>query len=62
MLFYLLCYYLCCSQNKDANSQVSDSHLEKYEEIVKCKDEHIKDLESKVMELQKNVDNEDNSG
>ncbi|CAG9567025.1 unnamed protein product [Danaus chrysippus] len=38
-------------------AQVSDSQLEKYEEILKCKDEHIKDLESKVRQLQNNVDN-----
>lgn len=30
--------------------------MEKYEEILKCKDEHIKDLENKVRELQKNFE------
>ncbi|XP_028168528.1 centrosomin-like [Ostrinia furnacalis] len=52
--------------NKElAYAHVSDSQMEKYEEILKCKDEHIKDLENKVRELQKNVDNinnEDNTG
>ncbi|XP_053626084.1 centrosomin isoform X2 [Plodia interpunctella] len=44
--------------NKElAYAHVSDSQLEKYEEILKCKDEHIKDLESKVRELQKNAEN-----
>ncbi|XP_049887791.1 centrosomin isoform X2 [Pectinophora gossypiella] len=38
-------------------AHVSDSQLEKYEEILKCKDEHIKDLENKVRELQKSVEN-----
>ncbi|XP_063529152.1 centrosomin isoform X1 [Cydia strobilella] len=36
---------------------VSDSQIEKYDEILKCKDEHIKDLESKLRELQKTTDN-----
>lgn len=39
--------------------------MEKYEEILKCKDDHIKDLENKVRELQKhveNVQNEDTAG
>ncbi|XP_013200431.1 centrosomin isoform X2 [Amyelois transitella] len=52
--------------NKElAYAHVSDSQLEKYEEILKCKDEHIKDLESKVRELQKhaeNVQNDENTG
>ncbi|XP_023954727.1 centrosomin isoform X2 [Bicyclus anynana] len=46
-------------------AHVSDSQIEKYEEILKCKDEHIKDLESKVRTLQNNFDsmqNEDSSG
>ncbi|XP_073941606.1 uncharacterized protein isoform X2 [Choristoneura fumiferana] len=46
-------------------AHVSDSQLEKYEEILKCKDEHIKDLEGKLRELQKNIDNgqnDDNAG
>ncbi|CAH2066518.1 unnamed protein product, partial [Iphiclides podalirius] len=46
-------------------AHVSDSQLEKYEEILKCKDEHIKDLENKLRQLQKNVDsvqNEDAAG
>ncbi|XP_072936428.1 centrosomin isoform X2 [Epargyreus clarus] len=46
-------------------AHVSDSQLEKYEEILKCKDEHIKDLENKIRQLQSNIDNvhsEDNSG
>lgn len=46
-------------------AHVSDSQMEKYEEILKCKDEHIKDLENKVKDLQKNFDdaqNEDTSG
>lgn len=46
-------------------AHVSDSQLEKYEEILKCKDEHIKDLESKVKDLQKHyekVENVDASG
>ncbi|KOB74687.1 Centrosomin, partial [Operophtera brumata] len=38
-------------------AQVSDSQLEKYQEILKCKDEHIKDLESKLRELQRNYEN-----
>ncbi|CAH2104787.1 unnamed protein product [Euphydryas editha] len=38
-------------------AHVSDSQLEKYEEILKCKDEHIKDLENKVRQLQINFDN-----
>ncbi|XP_045458945.1 centrosomin isoform X2 [Melitaea cinxia] len=46
-------------------AHVSDSQLEKYEEILKCKDEHIKDLENKVRQLT-NVDNaqsdEDSAG
>ncbi|KAL0849085.1 hypothetical protein ABMA28_013446 [Loxostege sticticalis] len=43
--------------NKElAYAHVSDSQMEKYEEILKCKDEHIKDLENKVRELQKNVE------
>ncbi|KAJ8729524.1 hypothetical protein PYW08_001105 [Mythimna loreyi] len=37
-------------------AHVSDSQLEKYEEILKCKDEHIKDLESKVRDLQKHFE------
>lgn len=43
---------------------MSDSQLEKYEEILKCKDEHIKDLENKVRQLQTHVDNtnEDSTG
>lgn len=48
-----------------AYAHVSDSQLEKYEEILKCKDEHIKDLESKLRQLQKNVENiqnEDDAG
>lgn len=44
---------------------MSDSQLEKYEEILKCKDEHIKDLENKVRQLT-NVDSaqtdEDSAG
>ncbi|RVE42734.1 hypothetical protein evm_012617 [Chilo suppressalis] len=44
--------------NKElAYAHVSDSQMEKYEEILKCKDEHIKDLEKKIRELQKNIDN-----
>ena len=45
-------------------AHVSDSQLEKYEEILKCKDEHIKDLENKVRQLQTHVDNtnEDSTG
>lgn len=46
-------------------AHVSDSQLEKYEEILKCKDEHIKDLEGKLRELQKNIENgqnDDNAG
>lgn len=35
--------------------------MEKYEEILKCKDEHIKDLETKVRDLQKCVENVQNS-
>lgn len=46
-------------------AHVSDSQLEKYEEILKCKDEHIKDLENKVRQLT-NVDSaqtdEDSAG
>ncbi|KAG6446290.1 centrosomin isoform X2 [Manduca sexta] len=38
-------------------AHISDSQLEKYEEILKCKDEHIKDLENKIRDLQKNVEN-----
>ncbi|KAJ0181755.1 hypothetical protein K1T71_002477 [Dendrolimus kikuchii] len=41
-------------------AHVSDSQLEKYEEILKCKDEHIKDLENKVRDLQKNSENSQN--
>ncbi|XP_041988339.1 centrosomin isoform X2 [Aricia agestis] len=37
-------------------AQVSDTQLEKYEEMLKCKDEHIKDLENKVRQLQNSVD------
>ncbi|XP_050666345.1 centrosomin isoform X1 [Leptidea sinapis] len=37
-------------------AQVSDSQIEKYEEILKCKDEHIRDLESKVRVLQNNAE------
>ncbi|XP_026737888.1 centrosomin isoform X2 [Trichoplusia ni] len=37
-------------------AHVSDSQLEKYEEILKCKDEHIKDLENKVRDLQKHFE------
>ncbi|XP_026757346.2 centrosomin isoform X1 [Galleria mellonella] len=49
--------------NKElAYAHVSDTQLEKYEEILKCKDEHIKDLESKIRELQKNIQNEDDTG
>ncbi|XP_059059289.1 centrosomin-like isoform X2 [Achroia grisella] len=49
--------------NKElAYAHVSDSQLEKYEEILKCKDEHIKDLENKIRELQKNVQNDDITG
>ncbi|CAG9784513.1 unnamed protein product [Diatraea saccharalis] len=52
--------------NKElAYAHVSDSQMEKYEEILKCKDEHIKDLENKIRELQKNVEsiqNEDATG
>ncbi|KAG7311624.1 hypothetical protein JYU34_002673 [Plutella xylostella] len=45
-------------------AHVSDSQLEKYEEIVKCKDQHIKDLETKIKELQTNAENihDDESG
>nr|XP_026487448.1 centrosomin isoform X1 [Vanessa tameamea] len=46
-------------------AHVSDSQLEKYEEILKCKDEHIKDLENKVRLLQTSFDNaqtEDSAG
>ncbi|XP_050361782.1 centrosomin isoform X2 [Nymphalis io] len=46
-------------------AHVSDSQLEKYEEILKCKDEHIKDLENKVRQLQTSFDNaqsEDSAG
>ncbi|CAB3249864.1 unnamed protein product [Arctia plantaginis] len=46
-------------------AHVSDSQLEKYEEILKCKDEHIKDLENKIRDLQKhfeNIQNVDASG
>ncbi|XP_039764760.1 centrosomin isoform X2 [Pararge aegeria] len=46
-------------------AHVSDSQLEKYEEILKCKDEHIKDLENKVRILQNNVEsiqNDDATG
>ncbi|XP_038214928.1 centrosomin [Zerene cesonia] len=39
-------------------AHVSDSQMEKYEEILKCKDEYIKDLENKVRQLQSNVDHE----
>lgn len=38
-------------------AHISDSQLEKYEEILKCKDEHIKDLEIRVRDLQKNSEN-----
>ncbi|KAI5641569.1 hypothetical protein NE865_06326 [Phthorimaea operculella] len=52
--------------NKElAYAHVSDSQMEKYEEILKCKDEHIKDLENKVRELQKSIDsvqNQENAG
>ncbi|XP_075992146.1 uncharacterized protein LOC142987336 isoform X2 [Anticarsia gemmatalis] len=41
-------------------AHVSDSQLEKYEEILKCKDEHIKDLESKVRDLQKHFEKIEN--
>ncbi|CAG4968175.1 unnamed protein product [Colias eurytheme] len=37
-------------------AHVSDSQMEKYEEILKCKDEHIKDLENKVRQLQTTVE------
>lgn len=48
-----------------AYAHISDSQLEKYEEILKCKDEHIRDLEIKIKDLQKNFDttqNFENSG
>ncbi|CAK1603300.1 unnamed protein product [Parnassius mnemosyne] len=48
-----------------AYAHVSDSQIEKYQEILKCKDEHIKDLEGKLRQLQKNVENvqnEDSAG
>ncbi|KAM3959082.1 phosphodiesterase 4D interacting protein centrosomin [Aphomia sociella] len=49
--------------NKElAYAHVSDSQIEKYEEILKCKDEHIKDLENKVRELQKNIQHDDDTG
>ncbi|XP_047042012.1 centrosomin isoform X1 [Helicoverpa zea] len=41
-------------------AHVSDSQLEKYEEILKCKDEHIKDLEGKVRDLQKHFEKNEN--
>ncbi|XP_013133975.1 PREDICTED: centrosomin isoform X1 [Papilio polytes] len=46
-------------------AHVSDSQIEKYNEILKCKDEHIKDLENRLRNLQKNAEmqqNEDSSG
>lgn len=42
------------------NTKVSDSQLEKYEEALKCKDEHIKDLENKVREFQKHFEKNQN--
>lgn len=46
-----------------APAQESGDALVKYEEILKCKDEHIKELEHKVMDLQKrsDVDNDVNA-
>lgn len=43
---------------------MSSSQMEKYEEVVKCKDNHIKDLENKIKELQTTPDNagSDNAG
>ncbi|XP_034825560.1 centrosomin-like isoform X1 [Maniola hyperantus] len=46
-------------------AQVSDSHIENYQEILKCKDEHIKDLENKLRLLQntvENIQNDDETG
>lgn len=41
-------------------AHVSDSQLEKYEEILKCKDEYIKELENKVRDLQKHFEKNQN--
>ncbi|XP_047515587.1 CDK5 regulatory subunit-associated protein 2 isoform X1 [Pieris napi] len=38
-------------------AHVSDSQLEKYEGIIKCKDEHINELENKLRQFQNNSDN-----
>lgn len=66
MYFFFHLTMICYFQNKElAYAHVSDSQMEKYEEILKCKDDHIKDLENKVRELQKhveNVQNEDTAG
>lgn len=56
--------YLSFQDKELVYAHVSDSQLEKYEEIVKCKDNHIKDLENKIKELQTSADsvNNDTSG
>ncbi|CAK1549802.1 unnamed protein product [Leptosia nina] len=44
-------------------AHVSDAQLEKYEEIIKCKDKHISDLENKLRQLQSSsVSGQGNSG
>ncbi|XP_068620952.1 centrosomin-like isoform X2 [Battus philenor] len=47
------------------NAHIAGVQLEKYQEILKCKDEHIKDLENRLRQLQKtaeNINNEDAAG
>lgn len=56
-LDYIFIFYKTKQDKELAYAHVSDSQLEKYEEILKCKDEHIKDLENRVRQLQTNVDN-----
>ncbi|XP_022128081.2 centrosomin isoform X2 [Pieris rapae] len=40
-------------------AHVSDSQLEKYEGIIKCKDEHINELENKLRQFQNNSEQND---
>ncbi|GBP11879.1 Centrosomin [Eumeta japonica] len=44
--------------------QVKESEIGRYEEILKCKDEHIKELENKIREMQNNIEahNNDSAG
>lgn len=60
MLYYSHPYYFYYQDKELVYAHVSDSQLEKYEEILKCKDEHIKDLENKVRDLQKNSESPQN--